>query len=108
MIQRFSLPHILEQMEIAQRKGHHLIESVRCLLCESKLPRTYWIEALLIAIFTINRFPSLNISNKSPFEILFIRKLDYNYLRVFGTLCFSLLPKIRGVNSLQQQPNAVF
>jgi len=35
--------------------------------------------------------PTLVLQNKSPFECLFCRPPDYNFLRTFGCLCFPFL-----------------
>lgn len=78
-------------MGIVERTHRHLIKTSRSLLLKSKISRTYQVEDFLI--YTINRLPFSNTSNKSPFEILIERMLDYSYLRVFRTLCFPLLLK---------------
>lgn len=80
-------------MKISKRKLRHIIELVRCLLFRSKVPKVYLVDACLTSLYTINRLLFSNDKNKSAFELLFNRFPDYNHLRVFGTLCYPLLPK---------------
>lgn len=51
-------------------------------------------EAFLIAVYLINRIPSVITSSISPFERLYSQSPDYHTLRVFGCTCFVLLPKV--------------
>lgn len=53
------------------------------------------------AVFLINRLPSLNLDNKSPFELLFQRVPDYKHLKSFGCVCYPLL---KPYNSNKLQP----
>lgn len=47
-------------------------------------------------VFTINRTPTPLLKNKSPYEILFSKVIDYNALKVFGCLTYaSTLPSKR-------------
>jgi hypothetical protein len=60
------------------------MEMARCLLNESRLPKTYWGHAILTANYIRNRVPSSNNPTKSPHELLTGRKPDLSHLRVFG------------------------
>ena len=44
-----------------------------------------------LPFFLINRLPSPNTQNKSPFQILFHRLPDYTLLKTFGCLCYPYL-----------------
>lgn len=43
------------------------------------------------SVYLINRMPTLVLQNKSPFACLFDRTPDYNFLHIFGCLCFPFL-----------------
>lgn len=45
-----------------------LMEKLRCMLIHSKLPKTFWAEALNIACYLVNRSPSTIIGCKTPIE----------------------------------------
>ena len=40
------------------------------------------------AVFLINRIPTPNLDNETPYQKLFQQAPNYNRLRVFGSLCF--------------------
>ena len=55
----------------------------------------YWEDAFQTATNIINRLPTPVLSQKSPFEILYNRLPDYNFMRVFGCACW---PNLRPYN----------
>lgn len=61
------------------------------MLFHAKLPKFFWVEAFLTAMFLINRLPSQAIAMESPFYRLFSRHPDYSILKVFGCRCFPYL-----------------
>lgn len=61
------------------------------LMKQASLPMQYWSDVFFTSVFLINRLPSKALQNVSPHEILFLKTPDYDFLRVFGCLCFPLL-----------------
>ena len=51
----------------------------------------FWWEAFASTTYFLNRLPTMVMKNFSPFEALYGRKPDYNFLRVFGCACFPYL-----------------
>ena len=76
---------------MVERKHRHLIQCALALLSQSNLPISYWFYAVLTAAHLINKLPTLNLSNKSPWESLFHTKPTLTHLRAFGSQCFPLL-----------------
>ncbi|PKU75288.1 Retrovirus-related Pol polyprotein from transposon TNT 1-94 [Dendrobium catenatum] len=91
IIHQSSCPHSPSQNGVAERKHRHLIETTRTLLLEASLPHFLWVDTMLTATFLINRLPSPNTQNKSPYELLYHTQPDYKNLRVFGCLCYPWL-----------------
>ncbi|XP_075086125.1 uncharacterized protein LOC142168857 [Nicotiana tabacum] len=78
-----------QQNRIVERKHRHLLETSRALLHQSNLSISYRGEYLLTATFLINRFPSKIIQNKTPYEILFGKVPNYDFLKSFGCLYYA-------------------
>ena len=59
-----------QQNGVAERKNRHLLEVVRASLIAAKMPLFFWGEALVSAVYLINRIPSSAIGFKTPFQVL--------------------------------------
>ncbi|KAH9800568.1 hypothetical protein KPL71_000711 [Citrus sinensis] len=74
----------LQQNGLAERMNRTLIDKTRCLLINSKLPRSLWAEAVSTASYMVNKSPSSAIGFKTPEELWSGRPGKYEHLRVFG------------------------
>ncbi|KAK2976011.1 hypothetical protein RJ640_024772 [Escallonia rubra] len=72
IIAQTSCPGISEQNSIAERKHIHIMETSNTLLRSSSLPKSLWGEAILTAVYTINRTPSVVLDNMSPMNTFFV------------------------------------
>ncbi|KAJ0522439.1 putative RNA-directed DNA polymerase [Helianthus annuus] len=91
IIHRLSCPHTSEQNGTVERRHRHVVETGLTLMAQAHVPQRFWHFAYDTAVYLINRMPSRNNSNISPFEHLFKHKPDFSFLRVFGCLCFPYL-----------------
>jgi hypothetical protein len=73
---------------VLERKNRHLLEVTRVLLFQNNVPKEFWSDAVLTAIYLINRLPSTKLDYKSPLEIFYQEKININHLKVFGCICF--------------------
>lgn len=53
-------------------------------LADATFPFKFWVDVAFYEVFTINRLPTTILHSLSPFEKLFHKLPDYNFLRVFG------------------------
>ncbi|KAD4180452.1 hypothetical protein E3N88_29043 [Mikania micrantha] len=96
--QQFSAPYEPQMNGVAERKNRTLIESARTMLADSKLPITFWSEAVATACFTLNRVLIVKRHNKTCYELLQNRKPNLEHLEPFGASC-TMLKKDAKFNS---------
>ena len=90
-IHHLTCPSTFQKNGRAERKLHHILDTIHALLLSTKVSTPFWGEAALHAIHTINRFPSTVIHNQTPYERLFGLPPDYHHLRSFNSTYFILL-----------------
>lgn len=78
-----------QQNGTVERKHRQLLEITRALRFQSSIPKHFWGHCLLAATYIVNRLPTPMLDNKSPYELLFHKPLDYNLLKDFGCLSFA-------------------
>ena len=81
-------PHTPQQNGVVERKHRHLLETARALRFEANLPKGFWGECVLTAAYIINRLPSKVTKDKTPYEIIFHQKPDYEIMKIFGCLAY--------------------
>jgi hypothetical protein len=62
----------------------------RTMLGEHRTPRYFWVDAISIACYILNRIFLRSILHLTPFELCFGHKSSVSYLRPFGCKCFVL------------------
>ncbi|GJR38261.1 putative ribonuclease H-like domain-containing protein [Tanacetum coccineum] len=72
-----------QQNGVAERKNRTLIEAARTMLADSKLPTTFWAEAVSTACYVQNRVLIVKPHNKTPYE-LFRGFKSSGFMKPFG------------------------
>ncbi|GJT66716.1 putative ribonuclease H-like domain-containing protein [Tanacetum coccineum] len=80
----FSVARTPRQNGVHERKNRTLIKDARTMLADSKLPTTFWAEAVNIACYVQNRVLVTKPQNKTPYELFLGRKLTLGFMRPFG------------------------
>ncbi|GJZ76098.1 putative ribonuclease H-like domain-containing protein [Tanacetum coccineum] len=80
----FSVARTPQQNGVAERKNRTLIEAARTMLADSKLPTTFWAEAVNTACYVQNRVLVIKPQNKTPYELFLGRKPALSFMRPFG------------------------
>ncbi|GJX92296.1 retrovirus-related pol polyprotein from transposon TNT 1-94 [Tanacetum coccineum] len=73
-----------QQNEVAKRRNRTLIEAARTMLADSKLPTTFWAEAVNTACYVQNRVLVVKPHNKTPYELFHGRTPTLSFIRPFG------------------------
>ncbi|GJW88954.1 ribonuclease H-like domain-containing protein [Tanacetum coccineum] len=79
----FSVARTPQQNGVAERKNRTLIEDARTMLADSKLPITFWAEAVNTACYVQNRVLVTKPHNKTPYEFFLGRKPALGFTRPF-------------------------
>lgn len=82
-----------EQNARLERENRTVVESARSMLYTKDLPKNLWGEAVHTAVYILNRTPTTQIPNSTPFEMWYGKKPILNHIRVFGSEAYMLIPK---------------
>ena len=85
---QISCPYTPQQNGVVERKHRHIVAIGLCLLAQSRLPHSFWVEAFTATIFLINCLPTPKPDHISPYEKLLQRPPGYTFLKSFGCACF--------------------
>ena len=70
-----------------------LVEMMRSMLIDSKLPQRFWAEALSTAVYLRNRSPTKAVNGSTPFEAWTGDKPHLKLLRRFGCVAYTHIAK---------------
>ena len=87
-----SIAYNPQQNGRAERINRTLLDKARCMLAESKLPKSFWAEAIATAAFLSNRSPKESFNGATPEECWTGEKPDLSFLKVFGNKAYAYVP----------------
>ncbi|GKB46015.1 putative ribonuclease H-like domain-containing protein [Tanacetum coccineum] len=79
----FSVARTPQQNILEKRKNRTLIEAARTMLADSKVPTTFWAEAVNTACYVQNRVLVIKPHNKTSYELFLGRKPTLSFMRPF-------------------------
>lgn len=82
-------PYRPQHNGLIERRNHTVMNMVRCLIREKKLPQMLWAEAVSTVVYILNRCPTKKIEGKVPWEVWTGLKPSVSHLRVFGSLAYA-------------------
>ena len=90
-----TIPKTPEQNGVAERMNRTLIETVRSMLTDAKLPHKFWAEAISTAVYLRNRSPTKAIEKMTPYEAWTAKKptVMISHLHVFGCDAYTHVPR---------------
>ncbi|GJT88297.1 ribonuclease H-like domain-containing protein [Tanacetum coccineum] len=84
ILRQYSVAKTPQQNDVAERRNWTLIEAARTMLADSKLPTTFWAEAVNTACYVQNRVLVVKPHNKTPYELFHGRTPTLSFMRPFG------------------------
>jgi len=88
----YSCSYSPQQNGIVERKNRHIVEITRAMLNEKNLLNYFWAEAVVTAVYIMNRTPT-TIVHSMTLEEKFIGKKPYvSHLKMFGCIAYVHVP----------------
>ncbi|GKF37097.1 retrovirus-related pol polyprotein from transposon TNT 1-94, partial [Tanacetum coccineum] len=78
-----------QQNGVVEKRNRTLVEVARTMLIFLKAPLFLWAEAINTACYTQNHSLTRLRYSKTPYELMYDKKLDLSFFYVFGSLCYS-------------------
>ena len=85
-------PYTPEQNGRIERDNRTIVESARAMLYCSGLPKYLWAEAVNTAVYVLNRTPTAQTPNSTPYEIWSRQKPSLGHTRIFGSDAYVHVP----------------
>nr|GFA06635.1 retrovirus-related Pol polyprotein from transposon TNT 1-94 [Tanacetum cinerariifolium] len=89
IMRQCSVAKTAQQIRAAERRNRTLIEANRTMLADSKLPTTFWAEAVSTACYVQNRVLVIK-PHKTPYQLFHGRTPMLSFMRPFGCLVIIL------------------
>lgn len=90
IIHQLTADYTPEQNGIAERFNRTIVEMARCMLLQSKLPPTFWAEAVMTACYIRNRCPTRALQGNVPYTEWTTKVLTVAHFKTFGVVAHML------------------
>ena len=81
-----------QQNGVSERKNRTILNMVRSLLAQGRVPKTFWPETVNWSIHILNRSPTFVVQNMTPKQAWSGRKPVVNHFRIFGCIAYAHIP----------------
>ena len=81
IVAQYTMPGFSDHNGVAERRNRTLMDMVRSMRINTKLPQYLWTETLKTAVYILNRVPTKAVS-KTPFESFKCWKPSLQHIRV--------------------------
>ncbi|XP_074327778.1 uncharacterized protein LOC141665692 [Apium graveolens] len=88
----FGLKLLSKTKMVDERKNRTILDMARSIVKAKHLPRTFWAEAVLCAVYLLNRCPTKSVKKKTPNEAWSGSKPSVGHLRIFGCIAYVHVP----------------
>jgi transposase InsO family protein len=84
----YSTPYNPQQNGVVERRNQTVVGMAQALLKQRGMPAVFWGEAVVTAVYILNRSPTKALNSRTPYEAWYGRKPTVSHLRVFSCLAF--------------------
>nr|KYP62895.1 Retrovirus-related Pol polyprotein from transposon TNT 1-94 [Cajanus cajan] len=91
-----------QQNGVVKRKNRTVMNMVRCMLSEKKVPKIFWPKAVNWTTYVLNRSPTLAVKNVTPEEAWSGSKPSVEHFRIFGCMAHVHIPNVK-ITKLQDK-----
>jgi transposase InsO family protein len=85
----YSVPYNPQQNGVVERHNQMVVGMARALIKQSGMSAVFWGEAVVTAVYILNRSLTKALNGRTPYEAWHGRKPAISHLRVFGCLAFA-------------------
>jgi hypothetical protein len=85
----YFMPYNPQQNGVVERHNQTVVRMVRALLKQRGMSAVFWGEAVVTAIYILNRSPTKALNGRTLYEAWHGRKPAVSHLQVFGCLTFA-------------------
>jgi transposase InsO family protein len=87
---QFSPKYTPQSNGLVERKNRTLIDMARSMISEYNVSDSFWAETINMSCYCSNRLYCHRMLEKTPYELLNVRRPNIAYFRVFGCKCYIL------------------
>jgi hypothetical protein len=82
------VPYSPQQNGVVERRNATIVGAARSMLKVKGLPNQFWGEAVLTAVYILNRTPTKSVEGAIPFDVWYGRKPSVHHFRTFGCIVY--------------------
>lgn len=84
--QQLTAPYSPQQNGVVERRNQAVVAAARSMLKAARIPTHFWGEAVVVAVYVLNRSPTKSLDRVMPYEAWHGRRPSVEHLRVFGCI----------------------
>lgn len=88
-------PYTPEQNSRVERDNRTIIESARAMMSQNDMPKYLWAETVNTAVYILNRTPTKQTPESTPYEVWTRNKPFLGHLKICGCTAFAHIPDIK-------------
>jgi hypothetical protein len=85
-------PYTLEQNAVVERDNRTVMEGVRSSIYQAKIDVSFWTEAVIYIVYTLNRTGTRLLGNYTPYELFTGNKPSVSHMKPFGCPVYFMIP----------------